>query len=344
MPDAKPVRVPQETVNDERVRLVRWRVEEGAPVEPGAVLAEIETSKSVLEVTAGEGGFLRRAASEGDWVPVGGVFCYLTVHADDPVPAAEAGAKTEGPAFSRKARALLEKEGVDPAAFSGMGMVREEDVRRHLASASAKGVRREPLSARKRSENAALSGGGANALRSLAALRCSEEAYRRAVERAPAFEATPSGLILFEAARTLKEFPLFNAYYADGDAAYYDGVNVGFVVDGDRGLRVPVIHSADSKTEDETAREIQDLLLAYHEDELNVERLSGGPFTITDLSGEGVTRFDPLINAAQSAILGVAAPEGGSFELCLAFDHRLHEGRSAAAFLHVLKSRITARA
>ena len=86
MPDAKPVRVPQETVNDERVRLVRWRVEEGAPVEPGAVLAEIETSKSVLEVTAGEGGFLRRAASEGDWVPVGGVFCYLTVHADDPVP------------------------------------------------------------------------------------------------------------------------------------------------------------------------------------------------------------------------------------------------------------------
>lgn len=344
MPDAKPVRVPQETVNDERVRLVRWLAAEGARVESGAAVAEIETSKSVLEVSAGDGGCLRRAAKEGDWVPVGGVFAYLTETPDAPIPAAEAAPEKEGPVFSRKARALLEQEGLSPSAFAGMGMVREEDVRRHLASASAKGVRREALSERKRAENAALLGGGANALRSLVALRCPEEAYRRALKKAPAFAATPSGLILFEAARILKDMPLFNAYYADGGAAYYGSVNVGFVVDGDHGLRVPVVHQADSKSEDDTAREIQDLLLAYHENELAVPQLSGGTFTITDLSAEGVTRFEPLINAAQSAILGVAAPDGDSFELCLAFDHRLHEGRSAAGFLKALRERIVARA
>jgi len=354
MSETKPVavRVPQETVNDEQVRLVSWRAKEGDKLEVGAVVADIETSKSVLEVTAGSSGHLRRTAEEGDWIPVGGIFCYLTAGPDDALPAEESkvgSAASEGPAFSRKARALVEAEGIAPSAFAGMSMVREADVKEFLekgAQAAAKGVsvRKVALTPRKRSENAALLGGGANVLRSLVALRCSEKAYRSAAEKSAAFSATPSGLILFEAARVLAEKPLFNSFYSGDAARLYGNVNPGFVIDGDNGLRVPVILDADKKDEEAVAVAIQDLLLAYHENELTPEQESGGTFTITDLSGEGVSRFEPLINAAQSAILGVAAPVDGSFELCLAFDHRLHEGRSAAGFLKSLIARIEARA
>lgn len=74
--------------------------------------------------------------------------------------------------------------------------------------------------------------------------------------------------------------------------------------------------------------------------------LAGGTFTITDLSGEGVSSFRPLINQGQSAILGVCsevfAPGGkvGRFDLTLAFDHQLTEGRTAARFLNDLRERL----
>src|SRR5207247_2570732 len=77
-----------------------------------------------------------------------------------------------------------------------------------------------------------------------------------------------------------------------------------------------------------------------------IESLAGGTFTITDLSGEEVFHFLPLINQGQSAILGVGAevflPPGrdGMFTLTLAFDHSLSEGRQAARFLKELSNRL----
>ena len=87
-------------------------------------------------------------------------------------------------------------------------------------------------------------------------------------------------------------------------------------------------------------------VVAYLDDTLPVAALSGGTFTLTDLSGEGVTAFHPLINRGQSAILGVGAEvfpgggHGGWFNLILAFDHQLAEGRSAAKFLGELRDRL----
>jgi hypothetical protein len=91
---------------------------------------------------------------------------------------------------------------------------------------------------------------------------------------------------------------------------------------------------------------MQDLVVSYLGDALPVEALSGGTFTLTDLSGEGVIAFHPLINRGQSAILGICAealPPGGgegTFNLVLAFDHQLAEGRAAARFLGDLRDRL----
>src|SRR2546427_4503426 len=128
----------------------------------------------------------------------------------------------------------------------------------------------------------------------------------------------------------------------------YEEINIGFAVDAGHGLKVPVIHQADTKSLQDIASEMQECLLNYLENTLRVESLVGGTFTITDLSSEGVFTFSPLINQGQSAILGVGgefflphSPEG-LFNLILSFDHQLAEGRQATQFLQDLAYRLQA--
>jgi pyruvate/2-oxoglutarate dehydrogenase complex dihydrolipoamide acyltransferase (E2) component len=171
---------------------------------------------------------------------------------------------------------------------------------------------------------------------------------RRAASREPSLRGNATAQIVFEVARLLRQFPVFNAYQQEQQVCYYARVNVGCAVDAGRGLKVLVVADADTKSADAVADEMHELVGQYLEDRLPLKALSGATFTITDLSGEGVHDFQPLINQGQSAILGVAAEqispasEWGTFHLVLTFDHRLSEGKTAAQFLNALRTRLTA--
>jgi pyruvate/2-oxoglutarate dehydrogenase complex dihydrolipoamide acyltransferase (E2) component len=175
---------------------------------------------------------------------------------------------------------------------------------------------------------------------------CRTRGFRAAARRQAAIGESATAVFVFEVARLLRKYPTFNAFYADDLIYLYEDVNVGFAIDAGRGLKVPVIHHADCKTIAEIAGEMRELLVGYLDDQLPVEALAGGTFTITDLSGEGVFAFHPLINRGQSAILGIGsevfAPgaRGGLFNLILSFDHQLSEGRTAARFLNELRQRL----
>jgi len=254
---------------------------------------------------------------------------------------------------------LVKEHDIPLEKFAGMGLVREADVlallgkpvSRHdlVAGVAAKSVtfRSEALPKSKQAEARYLLA-GSNALVSSVSVACPTRGLRAAAQNHPEWGSSPAAAIVFEAARLLRRYPIFNAFYEDGAANYYDEVNVGFAVDAGGGLKVPVIRDADKKELGVIAREIQDLLLAYTNGEITLEAASGGTFTVTDLSAEGVFSFQPLINHRQSAILGVGAeffPPGcseGSYQLILAFDHRLSEGRAAAQFLKELRDRIAA--
>jgi hypothetical protein len=155
-----------------------------------------------------------------------------------------------------------------------------------------------------------------------------------------------TALIIYEAARLLRKYPVFNACYDDGHVYVYADVNIGFAVDAGGGLKVPVIHTADSKSPAEITAALRELLVAYMSEELVPEQQIGGTFTVTDLSTENVFSFQPLINKGQSAILGVGAEffapgsRQGLFNLTLQFDHQVAEGRLAAAFLNDLATRL----
>jgi acetyltransferase-like isoleucine patch superfamily enzyme len=142
------IRVPRETVNDDTVKVVRWLAAEGDLVRTGMAVVELETSKSVIDVEAPAAGRLTIRRQAGEQVPIGellgliedGVAAAPAVVRPVAAPAAAVAASpasASGPTISAKARELMEAHGIDAAAFSHLDLVREADVRQHLAAAAS---------------------------------------------------------------------------------------------------------------------------------------------------------------------------------------------------------------
>jgi pyruvate/2-oxoglutarate dehydrogenase complex dihydrolipoamide acyltransferase (E2) component len=278
-----------------------------------------------------------------------------------------------GTHFSRRALELIDQHGISRDLFKGKGLIREADVlavvhagkpgtgateessrpiKRSVPDISgpipAAGVplRTEELPRMKRIEAKYLASGRDHTLSSSVTVICPTAGLKAAVKLLPELGGNAAAIILYETARLLRKYPMFNAFFDQGRINYYEQVNIGLAVDAGRGLKVPVIANTDKKGLVEIAEEVEGFLLDYLNDQLPVASLAGGTFTITDLSSEEAFLFQPLVNQGQAAILGVAAEyfpadsKAGFFNLILSFDHQLTEGRVAAIFLRELRERI----
>ncbi len=292
-----------------------------------------------------------------------------------PVPAAPEPVPTPSSTrFSKAARELLQTRGLDPKSFAGQGLVTAARVLESLgqttpaprvapppAQTTQPGpaqpatpwpdgapFRSEDPSRAKRAEIQFLGASHKAVVPSMVGVACETAGLKEAFSNPAAGGTTPMAVIISETARLLRKYPILNAFFKEGKTHYYEQVNVGFAVDAGFGLKVPVIRQADTKTAAQIEGEIKEFVFQYLEKALPVSAMTGGTFTVTDLSGAGVHNFVPLINQWQGAILGVGAefiPKGadrGVYQLLLSFDHQLAEGRVAASFLHDLRSRLAA--
>ncbi len=91
-------------------------------------------------------------------------------------------------------------------------------------------------------------------------------------------------LVIYESARLLGDYPDLNGYYSAGKAWRYKTAAIGFAINLGRSLRVPVVHRAEELSQLEIARTVRNLSLQYLRDELQLADLTGGTFTVTDLS------------------------------------------------------------
>ena len=211
-------------------------------------------------------------------------------------------------------------------------------------AASGVAVASEPLPRAKRTEAKYLRSGFEMTLASVVTVACPTRGFPGRVAAADRGNAT--AVIVFEAARLLRKYPAFNAYHDDGVAHYYDEVNVGFAVDAGRGLKVPVIREADRKGITAIASEMRDLVVAYLDDALPVESLAGRdvhPDRPFGRGRHGVPPADQPRAVGDPGHLRRGVPAGsreGTFNLVLAFDHQLAEGRTAARFLGDLRDRL----
>jgi 2-oxoglutarate dehydrogenase E2 component (dihydrolipoamide succinyltransferase) len=150
----------------------------------------------------------------------------------------------------------------------------------------------------------------------------------------------------------LMEFPVVNARIDGGDIVYKKRVHLAVAVNTERGLVVPVIHSADQLSFAEIEEEIERLAGLARQNKLGIQDLSGGTFTISNGGVYGSLLSTPILTPPQSAILGMHKIEKRPVAiddavvirpmmyLALSYDHRLIDGEQAVRFLVAVKERI----
>ncbi len=157
---------------------------------------------------------------------------------------------------------------------------------------------------------------------------------------------TPLAFIIWAVVASLKAFPRFNSSLdiTGENLIIKKYFNIGVAVDTPNGLVVPVIREADQKSLVEISQEIRDLALKARDKKLKPSDMQGGCFTISSLGGIGGTKFTPIVNAPEVAILGVSRSKmeplwnGKEFEprlilpLALSYDHRVIDGADGARF------------
>jgi 2-oxoglutarate dehydrogenase E2 component (dihydrolipoamide succinyltransferase) len=147
----------------------------------------------------------------------------------------------------------------------------------------------------------------------------------------------------------LKKFPVVNASVDGNDIVYHEYYDIGVAVSTDRGLVVPIVRDADTKSFAEVEKEVAEYARRAREGSLAIEDLTGGTFTITNGGVFGSLMSTPIVNAPQSAILGMhkiqerpmvvngAVVVRPMMYLAVTYDHRIIDGREAVQFLVAIK-------
>lgn len=161
---------------------------------------------------------------------------------------------------------------------------------------------------------------------------------------------TINDIIIFAVSRILTKHKYLNAHFLDNKIRLFNHVHMGIAVDTPRGLLVPTLFNADTKSLKQIANESKNLIKSAQEGNINPDLLTGGTFTVSNLGVLGIESFTPVINPPQTGILGVnciiervRTLDGQitvypSMGLSLTYDHRALDGAPASRFLMDLKN------
>jgi 2-oxoglutarate dehydrogenase E2 component (dihydrolipoamide succinyltransferase) len=160
------------------------------------------------------------------------------------------------------------------------------------------------------------------------------------------------GFFIIASVQALKKFPLVNASTDKKDIVYHGFQDIGVAVSTERGLVVPVIKDADTKSLSDIEKDIIEYSEKARLGKLSIEEMQGGTFTISNGGVFGSLLSTPILNAPQTAILGMHSiqerPVAINGEvlirpmmyLALSYDHRLLDGKEAVTFLVSIKEQL----
>jgi pyruvate dehydrogenase E2 component (dihydrolipoamide acetyltransferase) len=186
------------------------------------------------------------------------------------------------------------------------------------------------------------------------------EAFRKSMQKEAVKKGVKLTLLAFmmkACVNALRTYPIFNSSIsADGEnlitKSYF---NIGFACDTPDGLVVPVVKDVHRKDVLDIAQDLGQLSSNARERKLKMDDMQGGCFTISSLGGIGGTKFTPIINSPEVAILGVSKssmqlihnPDSNEFEprlilpLSLSYDHRVIDGADGARFTTHLRAMLS---
>lgn len=143
-------------------------------------------------------------------------------------------------------------------------------------------------------------------------------------------------------AQELKKFNNLNGFFHDKKKYLYDDINIGFTIDNNEYLQVPVIHNSDKYSIEEIQNIYFELLKSSLSDKISLSEISKPTFIISDLSAVGNCFFHtPLLAPFTSSILGLAIDKlAFRLVLTLTYDHQMSSGKEALLFLEAIRSKL----
>jgi 2-oxoglutarate dehydrogenase E2 component (dihydrolipoamide succinyltransferase) len=363
------ISLPRLNSNDESYVLVEWLAGDGDTVAPDSPVAVVETSKTAEELVVDEGGVLQQAVAANTECAIGMIIgrlfksekARLEYLAAGPGATGEiAGETDEDVVFTRSAREAAGQLGIDVASLRALGkpVVRRRDVEEFATgrqAAAATGT--EPASPDRVLLPPAQQAVGRVVSRSHHDIPAAFLAVRAPVDAALGLAARMAagsdvliGLpeLLIKAVAGLRErFPLFfGSYQPGGVVSLVPGAHTGVTLDLGRGLYIPVIEHADTRSLTEIADIIADLRVSALRGSFRSSELSGGNITISLSNDTGIVLARPIVFPGQTCVLCLCGTQeelcrGGDGEirtsryvnLGITYDHRVVNGRDAALFL-----------
>lgn len=157
------------------------------------------------------------------------------------------------------------------------------------------------------------------------------------------------GFFVKACVQALKEIPAVNAEIDGTDIIYKNYYHIGVAVGTEKGLVVPVVRDADELSIAGVEKKIGEFGKKARDGKLSIEEMQGGTFTISNGGVYGSLMSTPILNAPQSAILGMHKIQerpvvvNGKIEirpmmyLAVSYDHRIIDGKEAVTFLVRIK-------
>lgn len=368
------VRVPQlpESVAD--ATLVTWHKKVGDPVNRDENLADLETDKVVLEVPAPVNGVLTALKKEaGTTVGSGELLAIIeeaavTAQAKTPAkkptaePAKSAPARKEGAAgkLSPAVKRLVEENKLVAGEIAGSGRdgrITKGDVAQHLdtgrPAARPEGARvdqRVPMSRlRARIAERLVQAQTTQALLTtfneidMQALSGMRARYKEAFEKRHGVRLGFMSFFVKACIEALRRYPVINASVEGGDIVYHEYFDIGVAVSTDRGLIVPMLRDAEHMGFADLEKAVSGFAERARNGTITLEELTGGTFSITNGGVFGSLLSTPIVNAPQSAILGMHKIQQRPVAVgdqvvvrpmmyvALTYDHRIIDGQIGRA-------------
>ncbi len=354
------IRVPSLGESETEATLVSWLKQEGDHVDVDDVIAEIESDKITMEVTALDAGVLKKTLRQaGDIVEPGEVIAFIE-------PAAQQGAAEAQPQAApvaqqrpvKKPEAAVEKTTEPPEAPPAKQVAAEPAAAptQHVNANGARTEERVPMSGLRRriaerlkmAQNTAALLTTFNEVNMQPVLDLRKRFGHSFQER----HGIKLGLMSFfvqAVAQAAAKYPALNAYIDGEDIVYHNYLDVGIAVSTEKGLVVPVLRNAEKLSLAEIERQIADLATRAREGGLMPDDLKGGTFSITNGGIFGSLLSTPILNPPQSGILGMHTIQKRPvvedddivirpmMYLALTYDHRLIDGAEAVRFLVSVK-------
>ena len=376
------IKVPPVGESITEVVLSSWKKADGDFVEMDEIIAELESDKATFELTAEKAGTLKIIAKEGDTLEIGAPVCSIEEGAAPATKTPEAApvAEKASPAAtevkiasyaagapSPAAAKILAEKGLESTSGTGVGgrITKEDALKAQPAAApkaaapvkaavpaGSRGERREKMSSLRKTvakrlvavknETAMLTTFNEVDMQPIMDIRAK---YKDKFKEKHGVGLGFMSFFTKAVCEALKEFPAVNARIEGEEMVFNDFADISIAVSAPKGLVVPVIHNADTLSLAQIEQAVMDLAIKARENKLAIDEMTGGTFTITNGGVFGSMMSTPIINAPQSAILGmhniVERPVaiGGQVVIrpimyvALSYDHRIIDGRESVGFL-----------